>query len=86
MSISGDMVASLVRNFDLEHDKARKIAAHFLETARDANFAHRYGVEWVEENCQASVAGRSVGGNDEDAYNDAMLRYWDVIQFLQNHL
>jgi hypothetical protein len=86
MSISGDMVASIVSTTNLDHSTARLILMKALETANDPNFASRYASAWLDDN---EIGGRtaSVGGKrNNKAHNDKMLDYWDVIKFLQAHL
>ena len=87
MSISGDMVASIVSTTNLDHSTARLILMKALETANDPNFASRYASEWPDDNNALNGITASVGGIDNNAaHNDKMLEYWDVIKFLQAHL
>jgi hypothetical protein len=86
MSISGDMVASIVSTTNLGHSTARLILMKALETANDPNFASRYAVEFLAEYDTVSDLTRSVGGDNKELHNNKMLEYWDVIKFLQDHL
>ena len=85
MSISGDMVASIVSTTNLDHSTARLILMKALETAHDPNFASRYAREWLDDNSIAKTS-ECVGGDNCPAYENKMLEYWDVIKFLQAHL
>ena len=85
MSISGDMVASIVSHGTLDHATARLILMKALETANDPNFASRYASEWLDDNSIAKTT-ESVGGDNCPAYENKMLEYWGVIKFLQAHL
>ena len=86
MSISGDMVAGTAHHLKLDPVEVKKIIAQALEEVRNPNFAHRYANQYLEEFGHPSHAAKSVGGSDTSAYNDKMLDYWDVIQFLVDHL
>jgi hypothetical protein len=86
MSISGDMVASIVSTTNLDHSTARLILMKALETANDPNFVSRYAQEQIQDEGLVSDATSCVGGSMEGLINDKMLEYWDVIKFLQAHL
>lgn len=79
MSISGDMVASIVSHGTLDHATARLFLMKALETARDPNFASRYADEFLAEYVTVSDLTRSVGGDNKELHNNAMLSYWGVI-------
>jgi hypothetical protein len=86
MSIRGDMVAGTAGHLKLGQDLVKKVIAQALEEARDPNFAHRYAAQHLEEFGHPSYATQKVGGSDMSTRNDKMLDYWNVIQFLVDHL
>jgi hypothetical protein len=86
MSISGDMVASIVSTTNLDHTTARLILMKALETANDPNFASRYAQEQIQDEGLVSDSTGCVGGSLDGLINNKMLEYWGVIKFLQDHL
>ena len=83
MSINGDLVAAFQARFKVDDLKAREIILMVLEEAKDPNFAQKYAEEQLEGHDHPSTSTRAVGGNRDQALNDKMLDYWDVLDFIK---